>query len=43
MYETKTLISIVVSSYVIYVCTSLLDTPIVYMARRMFEKGKIAD
>ena len=43
MYETKTLISIVVSSYVIYVCTSLLDTPVVYMARRMFEKGKIAD
>lgn len=33
MYETKTFISIMISSYVIYIFTSLLDTPIVYIAR----------
>lgn len=41
MYETKTFISIMLSSYVIYIFTSLLDTPIVYIARWMKEKGKI--
>ncbi len=40
-YSTGTLISIVVSSYVIYFFTSLLDTPIVYLARSLKEKGKI--
>ena len=33
MYDTKTLISIIVSSYLIYVVTSLLDTPFLYLAR----------
>ncbi len=41
LYETKTLISIMVFGYVIYVATSLLDTPIVYLARALKEKGKI--
>ncbi len=41
MYGTKTFISIIISSYVIYVFTSLFDTPIVYLARRLKEKGKI--
>ncbi|MBP3294763.1 MAG: queuosine precursor transporter, partial [Clostridia bacterium] len=37
-YDTKTLFSVMLSSYVIYVFTSLLDTPAVYLARRMKEK-----
>ncbi len=38
VYNTKTLISIVLSSYVIYIFTSLLDTPVVYIARKIHEK-----
>ena len=34
-YDTKTLLSIFGSSYVIYVFTSLLDTPCVYIARKI--------
>ena len=41
MYDTATFIAIMISSYVIYVFTSLLDTPIVYIARKLKEKGKI--
>lgn len=37
-YETKTLISVMFSSYVIYIFTSLLDTPFVYFARFMNDK-----
>jgi len=36
--DTATLISIFISSYVIYIFTSLLDTPVVYWARRIHEK-----
>lgn len=43
MYYTKTLVSIMVSGYIIYVFTSLLDTPIVYFARYLKEKGKIPE
>ena len=43
MYDSATFISIMVSSYVIYIFTSLLDTPIVYIARRMKEKGNIPE
>lgn len=43
MYETATFISIMVSSYLIYICTSLLDTPFVYLARKMKERGKIPE
>lgn len=39
-YDLKTLMSIFASSYVIYIFTSLLDTPIVYMARRISDKRK---
>lgn len=35
MYSTDTLISIVLSSYVIFLITSLADTPIVYVARKI--------
>jgi len=37
-YDASTLCSIFLSSYVIYVFTSLLDTPAVYLARRMHER-----
>jgi len=37
-YDAKTLLSIFVSSYVIYIFTSLLDTPVVYLARRIHDK-----
>ena len=43
MYETKTFISIMLSSYVIYIFTSLLDTPIVYIARWMKNKGYVRE
>ncbi len=43
MYDTKTLVSIIVSGYIIYVFTSLLDTPIVYIARYLKGKGKIPE
>ncbi len=41
-YDAKTLISIFLSSYVIFIVTSLLDTPVVYFARRIHDK-KIAE
>ncbi len=41
MYDTKTFISIMLSSYIIYVFTSMLDTPVVYIARWMKNKGYI--
>jgi len=43
MYDTSTFISIMLSSYVIYVVTSLCDTPVVYIARKLKEKGRIPD
>lgn len=38
VYETKTLISIMVSSYIIFVVTSIVDTPFVYLARYMYNR-----
>ena len=38
LYDIPTLISICISSYVIFIVTSLADTPAVYLARRMKEK-----
>ncbi len=40
IYETKTLLSIMLSSYIVYIFTSLLDTPVVYLARKMNKKGR---
>lgn len=37
-YGGKTLLSIFASSYVIYIFTSLLDTPVLYLARRVHER-----
>lgn len=39
MYPTKTLVSIIISSYLIYVVTSLLDTPFLYLARKLTKKA----
>lgn len=39
-YDIKTLLSIFVSSYVIYIFTSLLDTPILYLARKIRPSGE---
>lgn len=41
VYDTKTFISILISSYVIYIFTSLLDTPVVYIARWIKNKGYV--
>lgn len=38
VYDMGTIISIALSTYIIYVVIALLDTPIVYFARRIFEK-----
>ena len=35
VYDGKTLFSIIVSTYVIFIFTSLLDTPFLYLARRI--------
>lgn len=40
-YDVQTLISIMMSSYVIFIFTSLCDTPIIYLARRMKDKEKV--
>lgn len=42
-YDTKTLVSVMLSSYVIFIVTSLLDTPMVYLARWMKEKAYIKE
>lgn len=42
VYDTKTLVSIIISGYVIYIITSLIDTPFVYAARKIYEKYKPA-
>ena len=39
-YDFKTLMSIFASSYVIFIFTSLLDTPVVYLARRISDNRK---
>lgn len=38
IYDGATLVSITLSSYVIFICTSLLDTPVVYAARWLHER-----
>lgn len=40
-YEIPTLISVFLSSYVIFIFTSILDTPAAYLARRMKEAGRV--
>ena len=43
MYDFSTMISIMLSSYVIFIFTSLADTPFVYLARRMVEKKQVTE
>ncbi len=42
-YDAKLLLSIIGAGYLIYVFTSLLDTPAVYLARRIHEKYHIEE
>lgn len=42
-YETESLISVMLSSYIVYIFTSLLDTPAVYIARKMKNKGLVRE
>ncbi len=37
LYDLKTLINICISSYVIFIVTSLADTPFIYLARYMYK------
>ncbi|MDE6357769.1 MAG: queuosine precursor transporter [Eubacteriales bacterium] len=39
--DTKTLITTFLSSYVIFIITSLVDTPAVYLARYLYENKKV--
>ncbi len=41
LYDIDTLLSICLSSYAIYIVTTLSDTPFVYLARRIHSSGKI--
>lgn len=41
IYNSRTLITVMLSSYVIFIFTSLLDTPVVYLARHLKVHGKI--
>ncbi|NLD19626.1 MAG: queuosine precursor transporter [Clostridiales bacterium] len=38
IYDTKTLISICIGGYLIFIVTSIADTPVVYMARKISPK-----
>lgn len=40
MYDNKTLLSIAFASYVIFIVTSLVDTPFVYLARKIHVKDE---
>ncbi len=40
VYSLPILLSVMLSSYIIYIITSLLDTPFVYLARLMNDKNK---
>lgn len=40
MYDNKTLLSIALASYVIFIVTSLVDTPFVYLARKIHVKDE---
>lgn len=42
-YSAATLLSIILSGYVIFIVTSLADTPVLYAARWMQEKGMLKD
>ena len=43
VYSAPVLVSICLSTYLIYVICALLDTPVVYLARKIKESGRIKD
>lgn len=43
VWDNKTLATVMLSSYLIFVATSLFDTPFVYLAKKMKERGKIRE
>ena len=43
MYDPPTLLSIILSSYLVYIFTSLMDTPFVYLARWMKDRGLVPE
>ena len=43
VHALPVLLHICVSSYIIFIFTSLLDTPAVYLARRLSEQGKVQE
>lgn len=42
-YDFNTLMNIIITSYIVFIFTSLLDTPVVYLARILHEKKLIRD
>lgn len=42
-YDNKTVFSIFTSTYIIYIITSILDTPIIYLARMIHDKKRQKD
>lgn len=42
-YDAKTILSIIGSGYIIFIFTSLADTPMLYLARRLHDKKVIHD
>lgn len=43
MYDGKTLVSIIAAGYIIYVVTSIVDTPFVYLARKIADSGRVPE
>ena len=43
MFETRILIEIIITTYLMKIMVSVCDTPCVYIAERWFRKGKIKD
>lgn len=43
IYSVKTLLSIMISGYIIFITTSIADTPFAYLCRRISRKSKAAD
>lgn len=39
-YDTKTLLTVMLSSYIVYIFTSLLDTPALYISRKIATKNR---
>ena len=42
IYDTDTLISICVGGYVVFIVTSIMDTPAIYIARKIQPKIRIS-